>query len=460
MPSLAQRAARKFSADDSGNADRIVYRYRDDIRYDPERDVFYTWSDTKNRWVEASQAALRVMAEKTLLDLSQEAALHDNPGDFMKWAASQRALRTYDTAAKMLTARPDIWARTEDFEADGFVLNTPSGVLDLRTDKLHAEDAARTHLCLNQTGVPYDPGASRKNWERFLELVQPKEEHRAYLARLAGLTLVGEALEQVYVLHLGDGGNGKGVFHTVLSRVLGSYARKTETRVFQVRQRSFSMAEWEHKRMVFADEISGAINLDLLKEVTGGDKLDVEKKGKQSREIHPRFMIHLRANYAPDLTNDDANARRLLLVKWRVKPTARQWNTFREGTETVPDYLVRTCGSGVLNWALDGWRDYRDHEGEDRLRVPEDFGEEAKRTLAEGDSIALFLSGRTKRAKGRQIKQSEMWMKYKLYCCDLGFKYGTAQQFNRVLRDKHKIEHNGSHGHPAWLDIALDFSQD
>jgi len=112
--------------------------------------------------------------------------------------------------------------RAEDFDADPWSLNTPAGVVDLRTGETrkHRRDDLHTKV----TAVA--PGGPCPRWLRFLlQISQGDKALVRYLQRFIGYTLTGSTREHVFVFLRGPGGNGKGVLMSTVAAVLGDYAR-------------------------------------------------------------------------------------------------------------------------------------------------------------------------------------------------------------------------------------------
>jgi putative DNA primase/helicase len=68
-------------------------------------------------------------------------------------------------------ARGIIVRDAADLDADPDILNTPSGVVDLRTGELLPHDPG--YLCTKITGAAYEPGADSPDWKQALESLRP-----------------------------------------------------------------------------------------------------------------------------------------------------------------------------------------------------------------------------------------------------------------------------------------------
>lgn len=112
------------------------------------------------------------------------------------------------------------------YDGAAWDLNTPSGIIDLRTGAVRPHD--RESLCtkITITDVSYDNDENYTEWCNFINHVSNNDQDFArYLQTLAGMAAVGEVYEEGLVISYGPGGNGKSTLFGALRTVLGSYAR-------------------------------------------------------------------------------------------------------------------------------------------------------------------------------------------------------------------------------------------
>ena len=158
------------------------------------------------------------------------AANDPDNGDLAAKAKRSKALLTFVNRCRstnglnhLLTeAAPHLARAVDDLDADPYVLNTPAGIVDLRTGELHPSDPAA--LCTKATAVtPGTEGADL--WRSFLETITCGDNDLAdYLQTVAGMAALGKVFTETLLIATGDGGNGKSTFFNTLARVLGDYA--------------------------------------------------------------------------------------------------------------------------------------------------------------------------------------------------------------------------------------------
>ena len=181
----------------------------------------------------------------------REFVRHLNSEQREKWAKASIV-----SAVDQYCRRAPAMARSGDeFDADPWLLGTPSGVLDLRTSTMQPKSP--DHYVSKRTSV--SPCASKpKIWLKFLkQATGDRKELIDYLQRLAGYCLTGETREEMLAFMYGLGGNGKGVFMNTLRDVMGEYARQAPMQIFLASKsdrHSTDLASLAGARLVLASE--------------------------------------------------------------------------------------------------------------------------------------------------------------------------------------------------------------
>lgn len=419
-----------FAQDDIGNANRVVFWRGTDIRYDVDRERFHTWAGKK--WVHARDGRVRNIVEDVHAHILQtEAAFYSNsnfpPSQansrspktyrelFSAWAGNQRFSRKISDTMATLKGREDLWCESDDFDLDPMHFNVSNGVVDLRTGHLLEHD--RDFMCSQiSKDVVYDPSATAPEFDRFLKLTHPNRAHRRYLQRLMGYTMLGEVRDQIFIVHMGSGGNGKGVLLDIFAYILGEYATTGQRDSFVRKSNSnripADIASMEGKRMVLVDELNDNQKMDeaLLKDITGGGAIKAEAKNVNPWEYTPKFTLHFRTNYMPDLPSDRSIVRRFRPVKWTVEPTSAQWDSFTSPHHSTPfNYLTKQEAPGILNWIIEGTLDYL----RSGLQVPEDLRTEALDMLQENDPFLIFMAQHLVAHPGHELDGSKLYKAFK-----------------------------------------------
>jgi putative DNA primase/helicase len=248
-----------------------------------------------------------------------------------------------------------IAATVEQWDADPWLLNTPSGVVDLRTGNIR-ETTGEEYLT-KMAAVP--PGGDCPQWMAFLERVTGGNvELQRFLARMAGYCLTGITKEHAMFFVFGTGGNGKGVFLNTMTHILGDYAKVASVDTFTASNNDrhpTDLAMLRGARLVASQETDEGRHWAeaKLKMLTGGDPVSARFMHKDFFTYVPQFKLVIAGNHKPRLRNvDEAMRRRLHFIPFTV--------TILEA-ERDPDLpeKLRPEWSGILQWAIQGCLDWQ-----------------------------------------------------------------------------------------------------
>ena len=379
---LSDNEWRRYSWDEFGLGARLVEYFGERLRWVDNWQAWMSYSSGIWKRQTASEAERLAQAMIELLDkfevprYDDQAELDGEPSpqaQFKAWLRKQRSNARKVATAKCARDFTVIRAEPDVFDEKPDLLNCANGVVDLLTGELkpHDPDLMLTMRCTQ----PYEPKAQCPGWLAFLERVQPEEEMRSYLHRVAGYSITGDIGEQVFFLHTGTGANGKSVFHDVIARVIGAYSQTVpvETLMDSSMDRiPNDVARMAGRRYLQASETKSGKFLDepKLKSLTGGDAVAARFMRGDYFEFRPVGKIHLTTNHLPRLSDDSATWRRIHLIRWPVFIPERE----REGG--LVDRLVREEGAGILAWLVQGalqWREQKLNPPDAALMAKEDY---------------------------------------------------------------------------------------
>lgn len=360
----------------------------------------------------------------------REFVRHLNSEQREKWAKANIV-----SAVDQYCRRAPAMARSGDeFDADPWLLGTPSGVLDLRTSAMLPKSP--DHYVSKRTSV--SPCASKpKLWLMFLEQATgDNKELIDYLQRLAGYCLTGETREEVLVFMHGPGGNGKGVFMNVLRDILGEYARQAPMQIFLANtgdRHPTELAALFGARLVLASESPEGRRWDeeRIKSLTGRDAIAARFMNRDFFEFIPRFKLLVASNHKPRIkTVDDAWRRRLHLVPFTRKP--------EQPDPELKDKL-RSEYPSILQWMIDG-AEWWAREG---LAPPATITEATAEYFREEDVFGLWLDERCDKRDGACTERSQLYQSYETWCRGMGHAAATMHSMTRWFNQ------NGFEKHPT-----------
>lgn len=314
-------------------------------------------------------------------------------------------------------------ARPEDFDADPWELNTPGGVVDLRTGEMrpHRETDAFTKV----TAVA--PAGDCPTWDRFLDETCGGDQALVdYLQAWAGYSLTGSIREHSFAFLHGPGGNGKSVLLGTLAGILGEYATTAMSDVFTVGrndQHPTHLASLRGARMVTVTETEeGRPWAEArIKSLTGGDKISARVMRGDPFEFSPIFKLWIAGNHRPTLRNPDpAMRRRLHLVPLTNVPS--------NPDPELPERL-RAEWPGILAWAIDGCVGWQERG----LTPPPIVADATSEYFADQDSLSEWIAERCERQRSATMPARAAFADWKSWMVQRGEDPGTEKRFSAEL---------------------------
>lgn len=342
-----QAAATTLAHSDDALALGLVDHFGRHIRYVPERGRWLHWTGARWEWCPSGGGVVREHLKtlaRQLPDDTKPEARH-----------KQRALSAIGTTAALTQAQTDprIVVALSDLDAHPFELNTPSGIVDLRTGDLLPADPARLHTRITATAP--DPDADPARWLNFLgDTFDGHDELPAYLRRLVGYSVTGVVREHVLPFAFGPGANGKGVFLETLRAVLGDYATTAPSGFLMAKNYSgheTEIARLAGARMVVCSEINEGDRFDeaKVKQLTGGDTLAARFMRMDHFTFQPTHKLWLMGNHQPTVNGGGHSFwRRLRIVPFvNTVPEHRRVEDLQESwpPSTPPPCWPGSCGA-------------------------------------------------------------------------------------------------------------------
>jgi len=350
---------------------------------------------------------------------------------------ASRWLKSMSTAAKvrgvvsMARLEKEIQCSKSPFDNDDFLLNTPSGIVNLRTGGLSPHDPQK--YCSRITTVEYDPDALCPRWGTFLDEVTCGDKEQAFfLQRAGGYSLTGSCREESMFVHLGKGGNGKGTYCETLAKILGTgthgYAAMASAEMFTVRkfgqpvEAARQAGEIAGARFVLACESDQGVYLNeaALKRLTGNDTVNARDPYKKARDVRPTWKIHIQTNHYPTVTGMDSGLwRRMKCVQWSADFTGKKQDT------TLKETLLSEEAKGILAWAVRGSIQWS-RRG---LETPDNILLFTKQYRSENDLVGLWIDEKCVTGTNYTSPSKELWSSFSKWLRDGGFR---VDEWNRT----------------------------
>lgn len=421
--------------DDIGNAARFVVQHHEVLRYVPAWSDWLVWDGRRLAEDDTLEHVRR--AKRTARELWREVAeeANDERREMLeKHAARSQSEPKLRAMLKLASAHERLVVRPRDLDADPWLLNTSSGVVDLRSGDLR--DATPEDNLTMLAGGAYDPGAEAPLWRAQLLRWLPDESLVAFVQRLAGLSAIGLQLEHVLAILYGSGGNGKSSARNAIADALGDYAHSSTVDLLIQSGRSPGqatpeLADLRGRRLVTVSESpeDGRLASERVKWITGGEPITARRLHSNPFTFEPSHTIWLSTNHRPRIADDgDAIWRRVLLIPFTVTiPEEDRDNQLREKLAHERD--------GILRWIVDGARAYL-REG---LNPPAAVRHATDAYRDQENVFAAFLAERTIEEPDASAQASELLRAYNTWAANAG----TPTLSGNALADK--LEARGYH---------------
>lgn len=212
--------------------------------------------------------------------------------------------------------------KDELFDARPDLLNTPSGVVDLRTGEVRPHDPLLylTHI----TAARYRHGATHPDWDKALTALPA--EVADWMQVRTGQSVTGHMTpDDVLLVLKGSGENAKSTFLETIRRCIGSgYGTLMSDRVLLADPGAHptELMDLRGARLAVAEELpeDRRLNVKRLKDVVGTPTMKARYMKQDTVEWQSTHSILISTNYLPSVSETDHGTwRRLALVIFPYK---------------------------------------------------------------------------------------------------------------------------------------------
>ncbi|MBI1294293.1 hypothetical protein GC175_04965 [bacterium] len=415
------------SADDEGNAQCVKRLYGEQFCYVDA----YGWMRNTGRFWESdnAEAHLERAIVETLKQRREAAVRADREAIVKATKPSSANVRNTKYLYRSLNV-----ASVSEFDSNPDLLNCANGIVNLRTGELMPHTSAHKFTyCLP---VAYDPAATSREWEQFLQSAIRDDAVISYLQMAAGYSITGRTSEEcVHYVH-GPTRSGKGTFtETILSligRPLGHSADfGTFTANRDVDAQNFALAPLKPARFVVSSESNRneSLNEAKIKMLTGGDYIRCAFKHRDHFEYRPQFKIWLVSNHPVNGdVDDEAFWGRLRVIEFPNSYLGKEDKTLKHRLKSAKSL------QGVLSWLVAGAR--RWYESPVGLQTPGSVKQTTQRQREERDYVAQWLNECTKADGEAWTVNHLLYQSYENWCNDNGVTPKKLGNLSKALTSK------------------------
>jgi len=423
---------------DKAMADLFAEKARDRVRWDPISGRWLAYDG--NAWRPDHRGYVLELAKQIVIE-GVNCAVEEGDSDLaLKLLAFHRA-KNLSAMLKLSQSVPGVPALPEEFDRNGWLFNTQSHTIDLRTGAPRPHDPADmlTKVC----GTGYDPAATCPVWLSFLHRIFGGDQALiGLMKRIFGYSLVGAVREHVFIVLWGTGANGKTTLTHVLLKLVGDYGMAVRPEIFldgEGDPQGFGLADLPGVRVIVGSEISPGrrkLNESLVKSLTGRDRIRAAHKYGRPFEFEPVFKPILATNHKPAIEGQDhAIWRRMKLVPFSVTISDAEQDT------ELPDKLAGEL-PGIMNWALEGCYEWQ----QKGLEFPNEVTQATAEYRAEQDELGGWIEACCVIRSDVTDEVGALYADYAGWCRDHTETPISMKRFGAALDDKGIVSERGAKG--------------
>ncbi len=351
-----------------------------------------------------------------------------------KAAAAIASAKTVAAVEKLAKADRLIAATTDQWDCDPWVLNTPDGVVDLRSGQMRAHDPENYMTKIAATS----PKGECPMFLAFLDRITGGDgDLIAYLRRLLGYSLTGITREHALFFAYGTGANGKSVLLSTVSGLLGDYHKTAPIETFvagNVDRHPTDLAGLKGARLVTASETEEGRKWAeaRIKQLTGGDTISARFMRQDFFDYLPIFKLVIAGNHKPNLrTVDEAIKRRFHLIPFAVTiPAVDRDSELTDKLKAEWPGILRWLVAGAIEWQASG------------LQPPPAVVSATAAYLEAEDAFAAWIDERCERDASAWSPSSALFASWTDYAVAAGEAAGSQKRFSQTLEargfERHK----------------------
>ena len=422
LEDLAFSPATTLAQSEDGHSQALISEHGSEIRYCHEMGRWLNWDGHRWEVQPAGGGIVREYAKRIARSYPDDAEWRNH---------KKRCLSSIGINGALGMSATDFRVEVSvgELDAHAWELNTPAGIVDLRSGALKPSDPTRLHT--KATAFAPDFGADQRPWTDFLTTTfQGDAEMIAYIKRLMGYACVGAVREAILPVFYGQGANGKTVLLEAVQAVLGDYATVAPQK-FLVQgpsQHATEIAAIAGARLVIASETNEGEKFDeaRVKLLTGGDKIKARFMRQDEFTFIPSHLLVMMTNHRPEVGAGGTSF-------WRRVREIPFLHTMPEELRDpeLKDRLVEQHGPAIMAWLAVGAAEYaRSGLGEpDKVKAATSTYEKSTDTVARFvEEMCIIGGGEMVKCQSAAVRDS-----YEIWCRSEGEQPVSAKAFSTQM---------------------------
>lgn len=329
-----------------------------------------------------------------------------------------------------------------------YLIGFENGIYDLQ--KMEFRDGLPDDFVSISTGNDYIDYEEENEYiediNKFLSTVFPNEEIREYVLIMLSSYLQGVNAEEKFRIWTGVGSNGKSKLEELFLLAFGDYCIKFPITLLTGKRAASNactpeIVQSKGKRFGYFEEPSEneKINVGLMKEFTGGDKIKARGLHKAPIEFKPQFKLCLLCNSLPAVPpNDEGTWRRLEVIEFTSKFVDKPKEINEYPRDQYLSEKLKIWKEVFISWLIEVYYKKYKKEG---IKVPNEVLKFTNNYQKNCDVFIEFLEDNVEEGtKKDEISFTELHEEYKIWYSDNynSNKFATKRDFKKYMTKRYK----------------------
>lgn len=360
--------------------------------------------------------------------------------------------KTVAAVERLSKADRRIAATVDQWDVDPFLLNTPSGVVDLRTAELREHNPKQHLTKITAVG----PGGDCPLWRGHLEKITAGDaDLQRFIKRMLGYALTGSTEAHALFFMFGTGANGKSVVIDTAAGILGDYHQTAPIETFtasSTERHPTELAALRGARLVTAVETEEGRRWaeSRIKTLTGGDRISARFMRQDFFEFQPQFKLLIAGNHKPGLRSvDEAIRRRFNLIPFAVTIPP---------DDRIEDFGQRLKAEwpGILQWMVEGCLEWQ-RQG---LNAPAAVTAATAAYLNAQDALSAWIEEKCDCRAGAWETRAKLYESWSAWAASAGEHGGSRSRLFDAMeaRGFHMTKRQGDRGFSGIGLKQIDYS--
>lgn len=393
------------------------------VLHEPSEGQFYIYEEKSGLYVATTEAKIR----STIADRIWKAAMEWGNPELAKFRTT-RDLTGIVAQLEGMAEQKDAFSQEREF------IHVANGIVVFEENEFKLMPFSSKKRSRNASPIKYDMEAQCPRFTgELLKPLSPSDQE--LVQKFVGQFIFGKNLTQRFLILDGEADAGKSQLALVIKELVGQ-TNCAQLRTKQLEER-FELARFLNRTLLLGVDVPANFlstsAARVIKGLVGGDLMDAERKTSNSVFQFLgtlNCLITSNSRQRVRLEGDEA--------AWRRRMVIVRYINSRIGKK-IPDFyriLMKQESSGILNWALDGFKKLRqDIELHGDIFLDREHRNLVDSLMNESDSLRLFAISELESTPDCDLTTDEITKAYLEYCRTQQWDMVPLSKIEKLLPD-------------------------